>query len=114
MVILRIVLAVAVFGIPCVLAAWVGSRLRAGFPAFFLAWFLTPLFTGVMLVLVWPFMVMAMDPNSDGTGAIILPFLGIFTGLGSGIAAAVMVARNQKKLPDSIATDSTGDTPTPS
>jgi hypothetical protein len=97
MIVLRLFLAVVVFGAPCMVAAMWGARFRTGVGAFFLAWMLTPILTGLMVMLAWPFIAMAADPNSDGSGAIILPFLGIVTGLGSGIAAVVLQARLKRR-----------------
>lgn len=100
MVILRIILALAVFGLPFVLSAWLGSRLRSAVAAFFVAWLATPFLTWLMVVLMWPFIRMASDPNSDGTGVIVLPLVGVLTGIISGIAASVQVGRRKATLPD--------------
>lgn len=106
MIILRILLGLGVFIVPCCAAAWIGSRLKSGFLGFFLAWFLTPLLTGFMLIVLWPLMLISMDPNSDGTVVFALPLIGIVTGLASGTAASILAARrNQMSLPDSGAAE---------
>ena len=78
---------------PCVIAAWLGTRIRRPLIAFFLAWVLTPVISLAFTVVFWPVLRELTPPNNDGTGAIMLPFLGIVTGLVAGIVAAIIVGR---------------------
>jgi len=78
---------------PCAVAAWIGTRLRSPIVAFFVTWALTPFASLVITVLGTPILPAITPPNNDGTGAIMLPFLGIVTGLIAGIVAGVIVSR---------------------
>jgi hypothetical protein len=81
---------------PCVISAWIGSRLRRPIAAFVLAWVLTPFANLAVLIVFWSVLRAITPPENDGTGAIMLPFLGVLTGLASGLTASVMVSRRMK------------------
>ena len=78
---------------PCAIAAWLGTRVRSPAVAFVLTWALTPLVSAVVTVLGIPVLRAITPANNDGTGAIMLPFFGIVTGLIAGIVAAEIVKR---------------------
>lgn len=78
---------------PCAIAAWLGSRVRSPFMAFLLTWLATPLVSLVLTVVLAPVLRTLTPANNDGTGAIMIPFVGIVTGLIAGILAAVIVRR---------------------
>lgn len=82
---------------PCVLAAWIGSRLRRTVLAFFFAWLLTPILTLVFELVLWPVLRSLIPPSNDGTGALMLPFFGVVTGLLAGGGAAIMAALRKKR-----------------
>lgn len=81
---------------PCVLAGWIGTRVRSPVIAFVLTWVMTPLVSAVVTVLGTPVLRAITPANNDGTGTIMLPFFGIVTGLIAGIVAAVLVSRRRK------------------
>lgn len=78
---------------PCVIAGWLGTLTGRPVPAFILTWILTPLITLGVTIVLWPLLRALTPPNNDGTGAIMIPFFGIATGLFAGIIAAVVVGR---------------------
>ena len=78
---------------PCAISGWLGSRVRWPILAFFITWVLTPILSAIITVLRVPILQAISPPNNDGTGAIMLPFLGIVTGLIAGIVSAVVVSR---------------------
>jgi hypothetical protein len=82
---------------PGVIAGWFGTRVRRPVIAFFLAWIMTPIVTLIVTIALWPLLRALIPPDNDGTGAIMLPFLGIATGLVAGIVAAVIVGRRRDK-----------------
>lgn len=82
---------------PCAIAAWLGTRINRPLIAFVLAWLLTPPLTLGIEILLWPVLRALIPPNNDGTGAIMLPFFGIVTGLLAGGVAAIIVTRRGKK-----------------
>jgi hypothetical protein len=84
---------------PCVIATWIGTRVRLPVLAFVVTWLLTPLVAAVITVLGVPILRAISPPGNDGTGAIMLPFLGIVTGAIAGIVAAVIVNRRLSPLP---------------
>jgi hypothetical protein len=65
---------------PCAIAAWLGTRVRSPMIAFAVAWVLTPLVSYVITVLGTPVLRAITPAGNDGTGAIMIPFLGIVTG----------------------------------
>lgn len=83
--------------VPCAMAAWFGTRLRRPLVAFVLAWLLTPILTLVVEILLWPVLRALIPPNNDGTGAIMLPFFGILTGVIAGGVSAISVARRTNR-----------------
>ena len=84
---------------PCVIAAWLGTRVRSPLIAFVLTWIATPLVSFVITT-VFTLVLRAITPaGNDGTGAIILPFFGIVTGVIAGIIAAVIVQRRGRDVP---------------
>ena len=78
---------------PCLLAAWIGTRLPSPLLAWLVTWILTPICSVVITILGTPLLRLLSDPNNDGTAAIMLPFLGVVTGMFAGIVAAVLVRR---------------------
>jgi hypothetical protein len=78
---------------PCAIAAWLGTRVRSPVIAFVLTWIATPLVSFVITVVFTPVLRAITPAGNDGTGAIMLPFFGIVTGLIAGIVAAVLVQR---------------------
>lgn len=86
-------LAVALLGGPCVIAAWIASRVRWPVIAFLLAWVLTPILNVLGVLVYAPF----APAGNDGTWAIVLPLYGIGTGLIAGIIAAAIVVRRRKQ-----------------
>ncbi|MDZ4688284.1 MAG: hypothetical protein SH850_24690 [Planctomycetaceae bacterium] len=94
-ILLRLMLFAMIIVAPVAIAAWVGSRVRSPLVAFVIAWMLTPVLTGLNVVLMIPAIRLASPPNNDGTGVIMLPFLGLVTGLFAGIAAAVLSSRRK-------------------
>ena len=74
-------------------AAWLGTRVRAPILAFLLTWIATPLVSLVLTVVLAPVLRELTPANNDGTGAILLPFIGIGTGAIAGIVAAIIVKR---------------------
>jgi hypothetical protein len=80
-----------------VAAVWIGTRVRRPLIAFVLAWLLTPILTLFVEVVLWPWLRSLIPPNNDGTGAIMLPFFGIVTGLAAGCVAAIAVGRLHSK-----------------
>ncbi len=78
---------------PCAIAAWLGTRVRSPLIAFVLTWIATPFVSFVLTIVLAPVLRALIPANNDGTGAIMIPFLGIMTGVISGIVAAVIVKR---------------------
>lgn len=83
---------------PCVIAAWLGTRVRSPFIAFVLTWVLTPLVSYVITVLGSPVLRAITPAGNDGTGAIMIPFFGIVTGLIAGIVVARIVQRRRGEV----------------
>lgn len=83
---------------PCVIAVWLGTRVRLPVVAFALAWVMTPIASWIITIVLWPILRALIPPNNDGTGAIMIPIFGIATGLIAGIVAAVIVRRRQDKV----------------
>lgn len=82
---------------PCAIAAWLGTRVRSPVVAFLVTWVLTPLVSYVITVLGTPVLRAITPAGNDGTGAIMIPFFGIATGVIAGIVAAWFVKRRQFK-----------------
>ena len=80
----------------CAIAVWIATRVRSPLVAFFLAWVATPPCTLALLVLFWPALQATIPANNDGTAVIMIPILGVATGLVSGIVATVMVHRRRR------------------
>ena len=78
---------------PCVVAAWIGTRVRWPVVALVMTWLLTPLMSFFVTVLGTPILRAFSPAGNDGTAAIMLPFLGVFTGLVAGIVASRVVRR---------------------
>lgn len=78
---------------PCVIAAWVGTRVRSPIIAFAVTWVLTPFISAVVTVLGRPILRAISPASNDGTAAIMLTFYGFVTGLIAGIVAGVIVNR---------------------
>ena len=78
---------------PCVIAGWVGTRVRSPVVALVVTWLLTPLVSFVVTILGTPILRAITPAGNDGTGAIMLPLFGIVTGLIAGIVAAGVVRR---------------------
>ncbi len=78
---------------PCAIAAWLGTRVRSPLMAFVLTWIATPFVSFVLTVVFTPVLRAITPAGNDGTGAIMLPFIGIVTGLIAGIVAARIVKR---------------------
>jgi hypothetical protein len=84
---------------PCVIAAWIGTRVRSPLIAFVVTWVLTPLVSFVLTIVGTPILRAITPANNDGTGAIMIPFFGIATGAIAGIVAAVIVRRRGNVAP---------------
>ncbi len=80
---------------PCVIAAWLGSRVDSRLIAFVLTWILTPFVSFVLTVALAPVLRALTPANNDGTGAIMIPYFGIVTGLIAGIVASMIVKRRR-------------------
>lgn len=78
---------------PCAIAAWLGTRVRSPLIALVLTWIATPLVSLVFTIVGTPVLRAITPAGNDGTGAIMLPFFGIVTGLIAGIVAARIVKR---------------------
>lgn len=78
---------------PCVIAAWLGTRVRSPLIAFVLTGIATPLVSFVLTVVFKPVLRAITPAGNDGTGAIMIPFFGIVTGAIAGIVAAMIVKR---------------------
>lgn len=108
MILLAILASLVVYLGPCVLSAWLGTRARHPLLALLLGWLATPLagFALALLieVVLYP-IVKALgwlhDPNSSGRGMllIIMPIVGLLSGLPAGIVAAVVVRRRNGIVP---------------
>ncbi|MFN0199272.1 MAG: hypothetical protein ACKVT0_21180 [Planctomycetaceae bacterium] len=81
---------------PCAIGVWIGTRVRWPAIAFFLAWLITPAISYVAVKAMIPVLRAVTPPDNDGTWVIMVPFFGIVTGLGGGIAAAMIVFRRHK------------------
>lgn len=84
---------------PCAVAAWLGTRVRSPMIAFAVAWVLTPLVSYAITVLGTPVLRAITPAGNDGTGAIMIPFFGIVTGVIAGIVAARIVKRRGADVP---------------
>jgi hypothetical protein len=82
---------------PGAIAVWLGSRVHRPLFAFALTWLATPIASLLITLVFWPVMRALTPPNNDGTGAIMIPFFGIVTGFGFGIASAMIVRRRRDK-----------------
>lgn len=80
---------------PCAIAAWLGSRVRSPLIAFVLTWIATPFVSLVLTVALAPVLRGLIPANNDGTGAIMIPYFGIVTGVIAGTVAAVIVKRRK-------------------
>jgi hypothetical protein len=78
---------------PCAIAAWLGTRVRSPLIAFVVTWIATPLVSLVLTVVLAPVLRELTPANNDGTGAIMIPYFGIATGVIAGIVAARIVKR---------------------
>lgn len=78
---------------PCVVAAWIGTRVRWPVVALVVTWLLTPLVSFFVTVLGTPILRAISPAGNDGTAAIMLPFLGVFTGLVAGLVTSGVVRR---------------------
>ena len=78
---------------PCVIAAWVGSRIRSPLIAFVVTWVLTPFVAGLVAALGIPILREITPVGNDGTIVFMLPLIGVVTGLVAGIVAVVVVNR---------------------
>jgi hypothetical protein len=79
------------FVLPIGIGAWIGTRLRRPWPAFFLGLISAPLLGFVFALF---FALTASQSNNAGWLILLeLPFVGILMGLVSGIVAAVIVRR---------------------
>jgi hypothetical protein len=76
---------------PCAIAAWLGTRVTSPVVAFVLTWIATPLVSLVLTVVLAPVLRELTTANNDGTGAIMIPYFGIATGVIAGIVAAIIV-----------------------
>ena len=83
---------------PCVIAGWLGTRVRSPLVAFVLTWIATPFVSFVITVVFTPVLRAITPTGNDGTGAIMIPFFGIVTGVIAGIVAAKIVKRRGGKL----------------
>ncbi len=104
MIFLAILASLVVYLGPCVLGAWIGTRARYPLLALLLGWLATPLTGFVMALLIELVLhplVLALgllhDANSSGRGMllIIMPIVGLLSGLPAGIASAVIVWRRR-------------------
>ena len=99
---------------PCVIAGWLGTRVRSPLIAFVLTWIATPFVSFVITVVFTPVLRAITPAGNDGTGAIMIPFFGIVTGVIAGIVAAMIVKRRggelapQANASDQHETDSSG------
>lgn len=84
-------------GAPAAISAWIGTRVRSPVIAFVVTWVLTPLVSFVITIAGAPILRAITPANNDGTGAIMIPYFGIVTGLIAGIVASVIVKRRQFK-----------------
>ena len=82
---------------PCAIAAWLGTRVNSPVVAFVLKWIATPLVSLIFTVVLAPVLRELTPANNDGTGAIMIPYFGIATGVIAGIVAAIIVKRRQFK-----------------
>ena len=88
---------------PCAIAGWIGTRVRSPVIAFVVTWMLPPLVAAFLTALGTPVLRALTPAGNDGTGAIMIPFFGIVTGLIAGIVASVIVSRriaNEAKTRD--------------
>ena len=91
---------------PCAIAAWLGTRVRSPVIAFVLTWIATPLVSFGITVVFTPVLRSITPANNDGTGAIMIPFYGIVTGVFAGIIAAMIVKRRGSQVaPQADASD---------
>ena len=80
---------------PCAIAGWLGTRVRVPAIAFVVTWVATPLITAVFILVGTPVLRAITPAGNDGTGAIMLPFFGIVTGVIAGAVAARFVSRRR-------------------
>lgn len=78
---------------PCAIAAWLGTRVRSPLIAFVVTWITTPLVSFVITSAFTPVLRAITPAGNDGTGAIMIPFFGIVTGVIAGIVAVMIVKR---------------------
>ncbi len=83
---------------PCAIAAWLGTRVRSPLIAFVVTWVMTPLVSYGITVLGTPVLRAITPANNDGTGAIMIPYFGIVTGLIAGIVVAWIVKRRRSEV----------------
>ena len=83
---------------PCALAAWLGTRISSPLLAFLITWITTPFAAALIATLGTPLLRAITPPNNDGTGVIMLPFLGIVTGAIAGVVAAQFVRRRTRNV----------------
>ncbi len=104
MIVLAILAMLVVYLGPCIIGAWIGTRARHPLLALLLGWLATPLagfaLAFVIEIVLYP-IVSALgllhDPNSSGRGMlfIIMPIVGLLSGLPAGIVSAVIVRRRR-------------------
>ncbi len=82
---------------PCAIAVWLGLRVRSPFIAFVLTWIATPFVSFVLTIVLTPVLRALTPATNDGTGAIMIPYFGIVTGVIAGIIAAMIVRRRGGK-----------------
>jgi hypothetical protein len=80
---------------PGAIAMWIGTRVRRPLIAFLLTWIMTPVISLVVTIFLWPVLSALTPADNDGTGAIMLPFFGIVTGIVAGSVAALIVSRRR-------------------
>ena len=83
---------------PCAIAAWLGTRVRSPLVAFVLTWIATPFVSFLLTVVLAPVLRELTPANNDGTGAIMIPYFGIVTGVIAGIVAALIVQRRDREV----------------
>jgi hypothetical protein len=108
MILLAILASLVVYLGSCVLGVWMGTRARHPWLALLLGWLATPLVGFVLALLIevvlYPLVKslgLLHDPYSSGRGMllIIMPIVGLLSGLPAGIVAAVVVWRRNAIAP---------------